>query len=254
VLRAKPLQERQTRLLVRFEVEDTGVGVDPQQLPRLFEAFEQADASTTREHGGTGLGLAITRRLAALMGGGAGAQALSGGSLFWFTAWLGQGTGAPLPEAAPARADAALRQRHAGARVLVAEDNFINREVALALLRAASLQVDFAEDGRAAVEKAQQGHYDLVLMDMQMPVMDGLQAARALRAMPGLQALPILAMTANAYDEDRAACLAAGMDDFVTKPVEPQTLYATLLKWLDRRSAAQAAALPISHRESRPTR
>jgi CheY-like chemotaxis protein len=114
--------------------------------------------------------------------------------------------------------------------------------VALALLRAASLQVDFAEDGRAAVEKAQEGHYDLVLLDMQMPVMDGLQA------------LPILAMTANAYDEDRAACLAAGMDDFVTKPVEPQTLYATLLKWLDRRSAAQAAAVPISHRESRPTR
>jgi PAS domain S-box-containing protein len=254
VLRAKPLQERQTRLLVRFEVEDTGVGVDPQQLPRLFEAFEQADASTTREHGGTGLGLAITRRLAELMGGSAGAEVLSGGSLFWFTAWLGRGDQVKSDAAAPARPDAELRLRHAGARVLVAEDNLVNREVALALLRAAGLQVDFAEDGVVAVEKAGQGDYDLVLMDMQMPVMDGLQAARALRALPGLQTLPILAMTANAFGEDRAACLAAGMDDFVTKPVEPQTLYATLLKWLDRRSAAQAAAVPISHRESRPTR
>jgi CheY-like chemotaxis protein len=167
---------------------------------------------------------------------------LSGGSLFWFTAWLGRGAGAQTPEAATARADAALRQRHAGARVLVAEDNLINREVALALLRAAGLKVDFAEDGRAAIEKGRQGGYALVLMDMQMPVMDGLQAARALRATPGLQGLPILAMTAKAYDEERTACLAAGMDDFVTKPVEPQTLYATLLKWLDRRSAAQAAS------------
>jgi CheY-like chemotaxis protein len=138
------------------------------------------------------------------------------------------------------RADLALRQRHAGARVLVAEDNFVNREVALALLGAAGLQVDFAVDGAIALEKARQQSYDLVLMDMRMPEMDGLRATRALRAVPDLQALPILAMTANAYDQDRTACLAAGMNDFVSKPVQPQALYATLLEWLDRGPAAQA--------------
>ncbi|MDZ5456731.1 PAS domain S-box protein [Azohydromonas lata] len=233
-LRSRLEQQRDAKLLVRFEVEDTGVGVNPQEVARLFEAFEQADASTTREHGGTGLGLAITRRLAELMGGSAGARPRpGGGSVFWFTAWLGRGAGAPTAEAAPARPDVALRQRHAGARVLVAEDHPVNREVALALLRNVGLDVDFAEHGQAAVEKAVRGCYDLVLMDMQMPVMDGLQATRALRAMTSLQALPILAMTANAFGEDRQACLAAGMDDFVTKPVEPQVLYATLLKWLE---------------------
>jgi signal transduction histidine kinase/ActR/RegA family two-component response regulator len=239
VLRARLLQEQEARLLVRFEVEDTGVGIDPQQLPRLFEAFEQADSSTLREHGGTGLGLAITRHLAELMGGSAGAQCLSGGSLFWFTAWLGRGENAYATAAAvPARPKAELRLRHAGARVLLVEDNFINREVALAMLRAAGLDADFAENGRVALEKARQRAYNLVLMDVHMPVMDGLQATRALRAMPNLRTLPILSMTANVFDADRAACLDAGMDDFVAKPVEPPALYATLLKWLDCAAAA----------------
>ena len=125
--------------------------------------------------------------------------------------------------------------------MLVAEDNAVNREVALAMLRNVGLEPDFAQDGQVAVDKARHGQYDLVLMDVQMLVMDGLQAAWALRAMPTLQTLPILAMTANAYDEDRTACLAAGMNDFVSKPVEPQVLYAALLKWLDQGQAGRAA-------------
>jgi signal transduction histidine kinase/ActR/RegA family two-component response regulator len=237
-LRARLLEERQGRLLVRFEVEDTGMGVDPLKLPRLFEAFEQADASITRKHGGTGLGLAITRRLAELMGGSAGAEVLPGGSLFWFTASLSRAQDGHRAAAVPAQADAELQRRHAGARVLLVEDHVVNREVALALLCRVGLAVDFAEDGRMALDKTQQQAYDLVLMDVHMPVMDGLQATRAIRAVPGLRSLPIVAMTANVYDEDRTACLDAGMDDFVTKPVEPQALYAMLLKWLDRTAAA----------------
>jgi PAS domain S-box-containing protein len=232
-LRAQQLEQRGERVLVRFEVEDTGVGIEPQQLPRLFEAFEQADVSTTRQYGGTGLGLAITRRLAALMGGEAGAESTLGrGSRFWFTAWLGTGQAVRAGTPQLAQAEAELRLHHAGARLLLAEDNVVNREVALELLRGAGLAVDVAEDGRQALELLQCHAYDLVLMDVQMPVMDGLAATRALRARPELAALPVLAMTANAFDEDRAACLAAGMNDFVAKPVDPEGMFATLLKWL----------------------
>ena len=252
MLRAKLLEQQDERVLVLFEVEDTGVGIEPAQLPRLFEAFEQADASTTRKHGGTGLGLAITRRLAALMGGEAGARSTLGqGSVFWFTAWLGRGQ--PLCSGTPqlAAAEAELRLHHAGARLLLAEDNFVNREVAQELLHGAGLEVDVAEDGREALEKLQRQHYDLVLMDVQMPVMDGLEATRALRARPEFAALPVLAMTANAFDEDRAACLAAGMDDFVAKPVDPEGMYATLLKWLPGGRRA-VVPLPVAAEPAAP--
>jgi CheY-like chemotaxis protein len=125
-----------------------------------------------------------------------------------------------------------LRQRHGPARILVVDDNEVNRELALAWLDNVGLSADTASDGREAVHRAQETAYDLILMDMQMPVMDGLEATRAIRALPGGAAVPILAMTANAFEEERVTCLAAGMNDFVIKPVVVGALYATMLKWL----------------------
>ncbi|MBL8346140.1 MAG: response regulator [Rubrivivax sp.] len=373
------------RLQLRFEVQDTGIGIAAEQQAQLFVAFEQADGSITRRFGGTGLGLALTGHLARLMGGEVGVQSRLGeGSTFWFTAWvrhageaqaqptrlaglralvvddlqasrealslqlqmlglqvevaaggsealrraeaaaaggrpydvvlidrsmpgldgpqtltelrrrLGRGRpasvlvagndaevpdteegGADLdailvqpitpstlndtlqrvlhrsatPElrAPPNGRDAAaeLRRRADGRCVLLAEDNVVNQEVASDLLRSAGLVVDVAADGAEAVKMATPGAHHLVLMDMQMPVMDGLAATRAIRARLG-PALPIIAMTANAFGEDRQACLDAGMNDHVSKPVDPDHLFATLLRWLPEPGAAAAAAPPAS--------
>ncbi|MDO9315664.1 MAG: response regulator [Burkholderiaceae bacterium] len=372
-LRAELLAEDGERLQIRFEVRDTGIGISPEHQARLFNAFEQADGSTTRRHGGTGLGLALTRHLAVKMGGEVGVASEPGvGSTFWFTAWVGRAGEAvdhampmavkglrallvdDLPEAVSAiserlgllglkvdaqysgsaavqrvgsemaagkpydvmlidwrmdpmggietllhlrkilgpatppsilvtahnetvmwqqarearfdavlvkpitpsalhdtlvrvlRKDAAiqtvepipageservLRQRHAGQRVLLVEDNPVNQEVAGELLSSVGLTVEIASDGAQAVQLVLTRNYDLVLMDVQMPVMDGLAATRAIRERAG-RSLPIIAMTANAFGEDRTECLEAGMNDHVGKPVDPVLLYGTLLRWL----------------------
>ena len=377
-LRAEKIGEDAQRVQVRFAVRDTGIGIAPERLAGLFDAFRQGDASTSRRYGGTGLGLALTRRLARLMGGDAGGESTPGaGSHFWFTAWVARGH-APrvdtpalaglrallvddLPEArepladrlrsfgmrvdladsgdaavaeaartlaagdrhdvwlldgqmapldglqtlaqlrtvagatpavlvtahdaaelreraaaagfaevlvkpvtashlleavqrvlhaapadapgaapAPTSAEAVLRRLHRGTRVLLAEDNVVNQEVSLALLRAAGPEADLAVDGAAAVEMALRVPYATVLMDVQMPALDGLQATQALRRR-GFTA-PVIAMTANAFGEDRAACLAAGMNDHIAKPVDPEQLYATLLHWLPHGAAPAPAS------------
>jgi signal transduction histidine kinase/CheY-like chemotaxis protein/HAMP domain-containing protein len=385
-LRGQLLVRDGQRLKLRFEVVDTGIGIADDRRDAVFDAFEQADTSTTRRHGGTGLGLAITRHLVAQMNGELGLTSQLGvGSSFCFTAWLGvvddddshvvslRGTrllwvdglsasaqrlgdllrslgvqvdlaadmasaqrqvadeaaahrpydvvllaaqgqtlvdvaslralrhcgdassprlvlltasaDAPLllaphearvdtvltlpvtaaslqatlvellrpaalalPRHLPTHAEAArqLRQRHHGRLVLLAEDNPVNQEVAHELLSAVGLRVEVASDGAQAVALAAQGRFDLALMDMQMPVMDGIAAARAIRTHHSLT-LPIVAMTANAFSEDRAACLAAGMNDHIGKPVEPELLYATLLRWLDQfgQPAPVASVAPV---------
>jgi len=234
-LRSARLDENSDGILIRFEVTDTGVGIKPDKLANLFKPFEQADDSATQKHGGTGLGLVITRRLAQLMGGEVGAKSEPGkGSTFWFTARLkpGQEQIATTRLEKPESAAKGLSEHHKGCRILLVEDNAINREVAVAMLSRAGLVVDTAENGQEAVEKVRSNDYDLILMDIQMPVMDGLKATRMIRSMSGKENLPILAMTANVFEESRKACFEAGMKDFVAKPINVMEMFHTLAKWL----------------------
>uniref|UniRef100_Q47C10 Virulence sensor protein BvgS n=1 Tax=Dechloromonas aromatica (strain RCB) TaxID=159087 RepID=Q47C10_DECAR len=370
ILRGNVLKETEKDVLVRFEVEDSGIGISPEKLAHLFTAFEQASASISRHYGGTGLGLAISRHIAMLMGGEAGASSTPGkGSIFWLTARLGKAhqeaiplstelagrralvaddlqitqmvhchllrqlglspeavVSGPAAIAAIQKADAEndpfsillldllmpgqggmdtlakiqklslnrppicmlvtasgdssiaisaraagfadvlvkpinqsilkaalaphfsmsplpvsqkevlpeqiLSREYAGAKILLVEDEPVNQAIAKEFLQGAGLNVTLANNGRKALELAESRAFDLILMDMQMPVMDGLQATRQIRALPGYSEVPIIAMTANAFTEDRTKCLLAGMNDFICKPVEPEVFFSMLLKWL----------------------
>ncbi len=242
-LRARSIDDAPETVQVRFEVHDTGIGIEPEAQARLFQSFEQADNSMTRKYGGTGLGLAICKRLVQLMDGTIGVESTPGqGSTFWFVVALKrrQPDAAPPAPALPVAPTAAqrIRSAHAGKRVLLAEDEPITQEVSRGLLEDVGLAVDVAEDGRQAVALARSQRYALILMDMQMPVINGVDATQAIRADSLNRATPVLAMTSNAYDEDRDTCLTAGMNEHIAKPVEPQALYEILLEWLDKPAAA----------------
>ena len=236
-LQVHVVQDMATEVLLRFDVRDTGIGIAPDDQARLFSAFVQADTSTTRRFGGTGLGLVISARLAQIMGGTIGVESARGvGSCFWFTAVMGK-VGSPCVAPPPSdgrSAEERLQTEFAGARILLAEDDETNQVIASALLESASLQVDVAANGAVAVAMAQATPYALILMDMQMPVMGGDEACRTIRRMPEHATTPIIALTASVLDEDRQRCLAAGLDDHLSKPIRVEQVFATLLKWLSR--------------------
>ena len=223
---------------LRFSVRDSGIGISPDDVVRLFQNFEQADNSMTRRFGGTGLGLAITRHLATAMGGEVGVESRLGqGSEFWFSARLEVMDGAaPGSSPLPGGSDpgAGSPEGRPPLRILVCEDEPINREILVEILHAFGHEVETTENGAKALAAAEDPHcrpYDLILMDMQMPVMDGLEATRRIRQVARYQTVPIIALTANAFEGDRQACLDAGMNDFVTKPVYPDILSERIAHW-----------------------
>ena len=242
---ATALRREDDRQLIRFDVEDCGVGISSEMIPRLFSPFEQSEHNDSRKHGGTGLGLAITKRLAELMGGSVGVHSEIGrGSRFWFTVQLRRDTtrlASPV-QAGPTDTERLVREHFAGTAVLVVDDDALNREVAERILGFGGLAVDCAEHGQMALEMLDRRHYALVLMDMQMPTMDGLEATRRIRQKMRFATLPVIAMTANAYEQDKRRCLEAGMDDILIKPFDQKDAFACILNWLKRPDRPAEAA------------
>ena len=242
IVRIKRLEEDRNDALLRFEVQDTGIGMSRDEIAMLFQSFQQTDSSTTRKYGGTGLGLVICKQLVEMMDDGKiGVESVPGkGSTFWFTVRLAEGI--PL---APQPAESQLREsgknqsgvleKLHGARILLVDDNAFNLEVATDFLLSAGAVVTTACDGKEAIDLLHQQRFDCVLMDVQMPVMDGVEAVRQIRRDPAIDDVRVIAMTANASREDKARYLSAGMDDVIIKPFKYQTLFTTLAKWLPRK-------------------
>jgi len=265
-VRAEAEAEETDAELIRFAVRDTGIGIAPEALTRLFQPFAQADGSTTRRYGGTGLGLVISKRLVELMGGQLGVMSEPGeGSVFWFTARLERSSLTARPELPPLSETAAADLAHLGesaaasvpaavtsgftptrGRVLVAEDNIVNQKVAVRILERLGYGVDVAATGNEAVAAVGQHTYDAILMDGQMPQTDGFEATRLIRVLEGSHHTPIIALTASAMQGDRERCLAAGMDDYISKPVSPEQLEAVLGRWVPAAAAAAPREPPRS--------
>ncbi len=236
-VRASIVEQTDNEVLLRIEVTDQGIGISSEQQRRLFHAFTQADNSMTRKYGGTGLGLIISKRLALLMGGDVGVESMRGvGSTFWFTARLIAKEAQPVWAESIAKVSDAkiIKESYFAHRILVVDDEPINREVVLIQLEDLDLLLDTAEDGEVAVAMASKNSYAAILMDMQMPNLSGLEATRQIRQLPQHKDTPIIAMTANVFEEDKALCIAAGMNDFLPKPFTPAELFAALLRSLER--------------------
>ncbi|WP_434632911.1 PAS domain S-box protein [Chromobacterium sp. CV08] len=248
-LEAGFLEETEQAVVCRFVIRDSGIGMDEETLANLFNQFMQADASTTRRFGGTGLGLAISRQLVEAMRGAIRVESQVGqGSAFTIDLPLPRAGEEDCPPQQVAVGDISLR----GRRVLLVEDNAFNREYAHELLSEAGAEIDEAADGQQALDAAARRDYDLVLMDMQMPVMDGLEATRRIRALPGRQRLPIVAMTASARSEDRRQALAAGMDDYLSKPIDLDAFWQTLARWCPQAEAEAPAAVEPAADDDEP--
>ena len=247
-LRIFMLSEEAGCCVLRFEVHDHGIGLSEAEQAKLFRSFQQADTSTTRQYGGTGLGLAICKQLAQLMGGEVGVDSVAGrGSCFWFTACLGTLAQLPATLAAPLAAHSAQAAQQAqalrGARILLAEDNAFNQQIAMEMLEEVGCAVTLASNGVEALGLLRHGDFDCVLMDVQMPLMDGLEATMLIRADARLRTLPVIAMTANATNADREECARCGMDDFLSKPVLPALLCETVARWLPARAPGERSSV-----------